>query len=123
MFLVASNQELITWPITCRVSNASMAAEVIQSLKRREFCLMHVINNAKQKLTLFSYTSWCRFLSFTAKWKKFQCKEGEIAIKAAANLGLKFDDLPSGLMLDREEKRQNIRDEQTSKRGQYKTTV
>ena len=26
-------------------------------------------------------------------------------------------------MLDREEKRQNIRDEQTSKRGQYKTTA
>ncbi len=72
-----------------------MAADANQSSKRRDFCVMHVINKTKQKLTSFTYTSWCRFVSFAAKWRELQCKEGEIAIEAAANLGLIFrsDDL------------------------------
>ena len=73
-----------------------MAADVSQSSKRRDFCVMHVISNVKQKLTSFTYTSWCKFVSFAAKWRKFQCREGEIAIEAASNFGLKLDDLPSG---------------------------
>ena len=43
-----------------------------------------------------SLLHWCKFVSFAAKWRKFQCREGEIAIEAASNLGLKLDDLPSG---------------------------
>ena len=74
-----------------------MAADANQSSKRRDFCAMHVINSAKQKPTSFTYTSWCKFVSFAVKWRKLQCREGEIAIEAAANLGLRFDDLPSGV--------------------------
>ena len=130
-----------------------MVADANQSSKRRDFCVMHVINKTEQKLTSFTYTSWCRFVSFAAKWRELQCKEGEIAIEAAANLGLIFrsDDLQESgvdfvetsslsdgflpilayckfhrvcynrfcntLMLDREEKRQKIRDEQASETG------
>ena len=77
-----------------------MAADANQSSKRRDFCAMHVINSAKQKLTSFTYTSWCKFVSFAVKWRKLQCREGELAIEAAANLGLRFNDLPSGVDFD-----------------------
>ena len=53
---------------------------------------MHVRKNVKQKLTSFTYTSWCKFVSFAAKWRKLPCNEGEIALKAASKLCLKLDD-------------------------------
>jgi hypothetical protein len=52
---------------------------------------MHIINNARGKLTSFTYTSWCNFVIFAAKWKKFICKEGEIAHDSEAKLDLRLD--------------------------------
>lgn len=71
-----------------------MAADANQSSKKRDFCVMHVISNTKQKLTSFTYTSWCKFVFFAAKWRKLQCREGELAIEVAEDLGLRLDDLP-----------------------------
>ena len=48
----------------------------------KDFCVMHVINNAAGKLCSFTYSSWCKFVSFAAKWKKYQCKEGEKALES-----------------------------------------
>ena len=74
-----------------------MATDESQSHKRRDFCVMHVMNNAKPKLTAFTYASWCKFVSFAAKWRKLQCNEGKIALKAVSNLCLKLDDLPDSI--------------------------
>ena len=53
---------------------------------------MHVRKNVKQKLTSFTYTSWSKFVSFAAKWRKLSCNKGETALKAASKLCLKLDD-------------------------------
>ena len=44
----------------------------------------------KGKLTSFTYSSWWKFISFAAKWGRFQCKEGEIALASESKLRLKL---------------------------------
>ena len=46
------------------------------------------VSIAKGKLTSFTYSSWCKFISFAAKWGRFQCKEVEKALAFESKLRL-----------------------------------
>ena len=66
------------------------AEETGQSAK--DFCVMHVISNAKGKLISFIdiVIDRCKFIPFAEKWGRFQCKEGEIALASESKLLLKL---------------------------------
>ena len=48
-------------------------------MAEKDICIMHVVNNSSGKLTAFTYTSWCNFLTYAAKWKLLNCNEAKIA--------------------------------------------
>ena len=60
-------------------------------MAEKDICIMHVVNNSSGKLTAFTYTSWCNFLTYAAKWKKLNCNEAKIAVDSATRLGLRLE--------------------------------
>lgn len=53
--------------------------------------LLYITNNAKSKLISFTYSSWCKFISFAAKWRRLSCKLGKIALDSEGKLQLNLD--------------------------------
>ena len=60
-------------------------------MAEKDICIMHVVNNSSWKLTVFTYTSWCNFLIYAAKWKRLNCNEVKIAVDSATRLGLRLE--------------------------------
>ena len=63
----------------------------VPGMAEKDICIMHVVNNSSGKLTAFTYTSWCNFLTYAAKWKKLNCNEAKIAVDSATRLGLRLE--------------------------------
>ena len=43
-------------------------------------CVMHIVPSTKSRFIEFSKDSWSKCVSFGTKWKKIDCREGEIEI-------------------------------------------